>query len=55
MSVLDAAVELSESRTKILARCANHELESQKVAGRTVITRESVRRLKEEKAASAAA
>ncbi len=45
MGTVEAARLLGESRLRLLARCAKGELESQYIAGRTVISRESIDRL----------
>lgn len=46
MSIVGAADALGESRLKVLSRAVKGELESATVAGRTVISRASVERVK---------
>ena len=49
LSVQGASDALGESRLKVLSRALKGELESQTVAGRTVISRVSVDRVKASK------
>lgn len=53
MSLASAAAALGESRLSVATRCIAGELVGKHEAGRTLITRESVTRLKERLPASA--
>jgi hypothetical protein len=55
VSINDAAKALGESRTRVMTRIAQGQLEVEVIAGRTFITRESVSRVKAQKDAAAAA
>lgn len=49
MTLVKAAAELGESRLSIATRCIAGELVGKHEAGRTLVTRESVMALKEQK------
>lgn len=49
VSLRKAALELEESRQTVLARIVRGELTSEQVAERTVVTKESVERVRQQK------
>lgn len=51
MSLVQAAKALGETRQTVLTRAIKGEVEAKFIAGRTVVSRESVRRLQEGRAA----
>lgn len=54
MSLADAAQELGETRQTVLTRAVKGEVDAKHVAGRTIVSRSSVERVKQQRESAAA-